>query len=434
MINCIDVIITFIECFICYKTLEAFFENNCNKKKYYILKYLHLLLMTVLITIVNNISVYFVMILPFLVVILMSIGFYIINNEVHFLKVFTVVNLYYLLILTLDLFMLFLLGIILKKPHIGNIIGTGGGHYERIVFIVTMKMILIIVYFLLLRNIHNIKIYFEEYHRELFVISIILYVSVVCYQKIAFMKIEDNILGNWISFLITLILISVILGLRSKYQGLLMRENSMKLENQLLQKNFSNLDESILEISKKVHNTNAILTIIQQYLEDYKVEEAIEYIKKQRNELTYSKLKIWTENKLINYILNDKISQAQSRGIIVEEDIALSNINIRDEDLYIIIENIMDNAIEACNRIEKGEKWIHIWIGTINNMLIIKTANSSDNETISIKNGKLITSKENKYIHGLGLKIVREKVEFYNGHMDFDILPNEFRMNIGLFF
>ena len=167
MINCIDVIITFIECFICYKTLEAFFENNCNKKKYYILKYLHLLLMTVLITIVNNISVYFVMILPFLVVILMSIGFYIINNEVHFLKVFTVVNLYYLLILTLDLFMLFLLGIILKKPHIGNIIGTGGGHYERIVFIVTMKMILIIVYFLLLRNIHNIKIYFEEYHREL---------------------------------------------------------------------------------------------------------------------------------------------------------------------------------------------------------------------------------------------------------------------------
>ena len=213
-----------------------------------------------------------------------------------------------------------------------------------------------------------------------------------------------------------------------------MRENSMKLENQLLQKNFSNLDESILEISKKVHNTNAILTIIQQYLEDYKVEEAIEYIKKQRNELTYSKLKIWTENKLINYILNDKISQAQSRGIIVEEDIALSNINIRDEDLYIIIENIMDNAIEACNRIEKGEKWIHIWIGTINNMLIIKTANSSDNETISIKNGKLITSKENKYIHGLGLKIVREKVEFYNGHMDFDILPNEFRMNIGLFF
>ena len=66
------------------------------------------------------------------------------------------------------------------------------------------------------------------------------------------MKIEDNILDNWISFLITLILISVILGLRSKYQGLLMRENSMKLENQLLQKNFSNLDESILEISKKI--------------------------------------------------------------------------------------------------------------------------------------------------------------------------------------
>lgn len=431
--NIINLAVTLLECILCYQTLECIFITERKKEYYFIMKSVQIVALTFIITVTNNLSIYYIVALPFFVVLFISIGFTFLCRN-NFIKVMAIVNLYYMTILLLDLIALFTLSVIFENPNIANIIGTSGNRWERIVFIIVMKTILIILFILFYKNRTNMRRYFEEYHKELFVISIILYISVVCYQKIAFVNINHSILRNWINFIITLILLITIFSLHGKYQKLLLEEHSIKLENQLLDKNYHNLDEALQSVSKRVHNMKSILNILEKYIEEYRMEEALAYIKEQHNELSQSKLKIWTDNKIINYVLNEKIHNAMEKGIVVQVDIAIPEVKIKEDVIYIILENIIDNAIEACERITNDSKWINILISVVNNMMVIKVVNSMEPGSICMKNGAIETCKENKRMHGFGLKIVQEKVDLYNGYMKYQICENVFEMNIGLFF
>lgn len=53
-----------------------------------------------------------------------------------------------------------------------------------------------------------------------------------------------------------------------------------------------------------------------------------------------------------------------------------NNSNLQPNDICSILANLLDNAIEACNRnLKKSNKWINITIRIINAMLIFKIEN-----------------------------------------------------------
>ena len=79
-----------------------------------------------------------------------------------------------------------------------------------------------------------------------------------------------------------------------------------------------------------------------------------------------------------------------------------------------IFSNLLDNAIEACGKMERKRKWITVDIHMKNAMTVIKVENSAF-ECPKRVNGEFVSTKIKREIHGYGIKSVQSIVEKYGG-------------------
>ena len=87
-------------------------------------------------------------------------------------------------------------------------------------------------------------------------------------------------------------------------------------------------------------------------------------------------------------------------------------------DLCSIFGNAIDNAIEYEQRMVEDEncRLIKVTVRTQNGFLLIRIENYCQ-EKIMMKNGTIATSKEDKQMHGFGIKSIRRTVEKYEGSL-----------------
>lgn len=135
-------------------------------------------------------------------------------------------------------------------------------------------------------------------------------------------------------------------------------------------------------------------------------------------------------NKILSIILSQKISYAKSKGIKVNvsvEDVTMDF--IRDFDITAIFANLWDNAIEACDKVNKG-KYIAMDISRRNDFLLINIENSYNGKIIKNKDGYTSTKPDHD---GMGLKSVQLVVEKYDGVFMTSFNAVAFRAEITLF-
>ena len=82
-----------------------------------------------------------------------------------------------------------------------------------------------------------------------------------------------------------------------------------------------------------------------------------------------------------------------------------------------IISNLLNNAIEACEKIQDDKRIIEFETAGYNSQIFISVCNSYDMESIINQKQKFITTKEDKLNHGIGLENVRRTVKKYDGDM-----------------
>lgn len=93
------------------------------------------------------------------------------------------------------------------------------------------------------------------------------------------------------------------------------------------------------------------------------------------------------------------------------------NLKINVFDLNIILGNLLNNAIEAIEKAERKYFFINIYFEK--NILFIHIENTYDGNIIKEKE-TLMTTKEEKQLHGLGLKSVSSILEKYDGDIIYD--------------
>ncbi len=151
----------------------------------------------------------------------------------------------------------------------------------------------------------------------------------------------------------------------------------------------------------------------------------INNIEKTRNKLYEICKKLNTINdladKLPTDILIENVIKAK-KPIIEHSKIDLNykirttkEINIKDEDLSSLIGNIVDNAIEACNKIPKiSERFINLDISEEKNTLII----AMENPRLADLNKENQYANPQKLLHGYGLKSVTQTAKKYGGKVE----------------
>ena len=97
--------------------------------------------------------------------------------------------------------------------------------------------------------------------------------------------------------------------------------------------------------------------------------------------------------------------------------------------------NGLDNAIEACMRMREkqpdAEAYITIRSFRAKNMYFIEIENSFDGTALFDKDsGFPISTKEDKEVHGIGLKNIRKCAVKYGGDMDCIVKGNKFILSV----
>ena len=91
--------------------------------------------------------------------------------------------------------------------------------------------------------------------------------------------------------------------------------------------------------------------------------------------------------------------------------------DIKDVDMVILLSNLLDNAIEACAKIE-GEKEIILESYIKKGKWMLKISNPVAQKPL-IVNNRILTTKDNKRIHGIGILNIQRVVEKYSGNVLF---------------
>jgi sensor histidine kinase regulating citrate/malate metabolism len=187
------------------------------------------------------------------------------------------------------------------------------------------------------------------------------------------------------------------------------------------------LEQQYRESLSVLHDVKRHIWAIEELYRNKENETAIEYTKN-INDIIYSfEMNEFTDNRMLNIILNDKKRVAEQNNIAFlckVDNIDLSFID--NIDLTTIFANLLDNAIEACMGIV-DEKKIIVQVGAFNNLIMINIKNTV--KVIPVIIGTDIkSSKENH--NGLGLGNVTKVINKYNGDFNIQFIDNMFECNI----
>ncbi|WP_270642020.1 sensor histidine kinase [Paraclostridium sordellii] len=251
------------------------------------------------------------------------------------------------------------------------------------------------------------------------------------------MRISNSVYNNLIifnsnitpklSFIISILLIMVVFkaikNIKDKNE-----ENLLKDKIDMQYNYYLNLQESQNKVKRLYHDmSNHIMFIKTMSSEQEDLNNYIDGISKNLNEFEeiYN-----TGNMILDIILNEKQAKCNENDISLYCDINFSKCSfIEMTDVCSIFSNILDNAIEACNKINNDEKYIKIRGTVVKSYYVIRCENSKINK-VKIKNNKIITSKKDKFIHGIGLKSVKSSLKKYDGELEIEDFEGEFLLQI----
>ncbi|MDE5946936.1 MAG: GHKL domain-containing protein, partial [Oscillospiraceae bacterium] len=206
----------------------------------------------------------------------------------------------------------------------------------------------------------------------------------------------------------------------------------------LMQKQIEMQEASIRNLEIKYDETAKIRHDIKNYIscalklaEQGDNKDLIDYLK----ELSEDKINtiasyVKTKRKILGAVINSKLGMAERKGFNMQCVILNEMDNIKDIDVGILLANLLDNAIEACDK-NSGHSEIILKIWSDAGYYCLEISNTVETDVLS-DNPNLFTNKNNKNLHGVGLKSVKDIVEKYNGMINFRQKADIFYVYISL--
>ncbi len=179
------------------------------------------------------------------------------------------------------------------------------------------------------------------------------------------------------------------------------------------------MEEQYGQMERLRHDMKNHVIALEGLVENRQWEKAKDYLKEMAEAGGVEAGDEVTGSLVMDALFYQKRRQALQNGIRWQCDARMPvDCAVKDMDLCIIMGNILDNALEACGRLPKGEApFIRVWVGTIKKCLFLEVQNSSDLKEGWKPSGDRRGSPGE---HGLGLGNIQAAAARYNGavHME----------------
>ena len=137
-----------------------------------------------------------------------------------------------------------------------------------------------------------------------------------------------------------------------------------------------------------------------------------------------------TGNDALDYILREKSLLADEKGIefsCMADGTALNF--MQQVDIYALMGNALDNALEQLEKEQSEERVLSLQIQKKAGVVIIRLENTCTSNPI-FKNSIPVSSKENHYIHGFGMRSIKYVAQKYGGDLIIEAKNNIFTLTV----
>ena len=188
-------------------------------------------------------------------------------------------------------------------------------------------------------------------------------------------------------------------------------------------------------IRRMKHEMKNHLTNIKGLAGSGNYEEMEQYIAKMDESMNVFEITIKTGNAVTDVIMNDKQKAADKQGIQFQSEFLYpASDGYNAYDIAIIINNLLQNALEACERMAVRKRYISISGRQKKRFFLICVKNSFEGEVTFDKNTNLPVSTKTAEtpasLHGIGLSNVKREAAKYLGNVDIKIKKNEFIVTV----
>lgn len=184
---------------------------------------------------------------------------------------------------------------------------------------------------------------------------------------------------------------------------------------------YRSISDNLEKQKRKSHEYNNHMAAIKGMLEQGQIDELQKYVSVIVEKEKKLPAEINTYHTIINAILNTKYDEIKQKDItLIMKVNDLSGITMSDEDIVVLLSNLLNNAIEACEK--SKEKMLKLKFVIEDEQIILSVKNSIAELPISV-DGQLVTSKVDKEdSHGIGMKNIVDVIEKYSGRyvIDYD--------------
>ncbi len=190
--------------------------------------------------------------------------------------------------------------------------------------------------------------------------------------------------------------------------------------------------EKDMDMRKFRHDVKEHMRLVHKYLEDSEYDEAKEYIRKMYEVFSESQIIRYTGINAVDAIISEKKRCMDEKGIVLNWKASVCEFPMRLEifDMCTMFTNIITNAIESCEKLETGDRYIDMSISIYEDNVHISESNKTRSVMGFDEFGDPISTKEHKREHGYGCKNIRGVVEKYGGELKYTIEDEIFSIDI----
>lgn len=188
-----------------------------------------------------------------------------------------------------------------------------------------------------------------------------------------------------------------------------------RFQSELIEKQVREIQDMYRQIRGWRHDYRNHINNMKIQLSQGNYSGLSDYLGELSDELDTVDTVIKTGNVMADAILNSKLNAAKKLNIRLNVKANIpENFPMSDVELCSVLGNMLDNAIEACERLDEGERFMRIYIGKLKGQLYISVQNSAG--AIRKEKGSYLSTKEGE--HGYGLFRIDRVAKKYNGYVN----------------
>ncbi len=197
-------------------------------------------------------------------------------------------------------------------------------------------------------------------------------------------------------------------------------------------KHYEELAKTNFELRRFKHDYRNMLIGVETLIKDGDTASALQLLEKEGALLSSPAQGFDTGNGIVDAILIEKQRKAESSNTTISFEGYIPTNKISPTDLCVIFGNTLDNAIEACEKMEADTQNIISVVCKSSGEFVFVNISNPTNEIPTMKNNHITSSKGDTVNHGFGLYSLKKSIKKYNGNVNFDYTDHRFSVDLEL--